>query len=143
MSEKTSEKKIIDQLNRMLEQEHACAIRYETHASVVTGPYAESVSARLKEIAGDEREHAAKLRGRITALGGTPSMQVSREDLKPARTLDEIIKINIAEEQGAIRGYTEILEGIDPKNAILYLSIQEIIRDEQEHLEELQEFHSV
>jgi len=74
-------KKIIEGLNRMLEQEHACAIRYATHAAVVTGPYAESVAARLKEIAGDEREHAGKLRARIAALGGTPSMQVSTGDL--------------------------------------------------------------
>jgi bacterioferritin (cytochrome b1) len=136
-------KKMEASLNRMLEQEHACAIRYDTHAAVVTGPYAESVSARLKEIAADERLHAEKLRGRITALGGVPSMQVSGEDLKPAGTLAEILKINIAEEHAAIRGYTEILEGIDPANVILFQTIQEIIRDEQEHLEELQTLQSL
>ncbi len=135
-------KKIIEGLNRMLEQEHACAIRYATHAVVITGPYAESVSARLKEIAGDEREHAEILRGRITALGGTPSMQVSGEDLKPASTLTEILRINIAEEQVAIRGYTEILRELDPTNVILFQTVRDIIRDEQEHLEELQTLQS-
>jgi bacterioferritin (cytochrome b1) len=135
-------KKIIEGLNRMLEQENACAIRYETHAAVVAGPYAQPVSARLKEIAADEREHAEKLRGRIAALGGTPSMQVSSEDLKPAATLDKILKINIAEEHAAISGYTKIFEGIEPRNVILYQTIQEIIRDEQEHLEELETLQS-
>ena len=135
-------KKIIEGLNQMLEQEHACAIRYATHAAVVTGPYAESVAARLKEIAGDEREHAEKLRGRITALGGTPSMQVSTGDLKPAGTLNEILKINIAEERAAISGYTKILEGVEFTNVILYQTIREIIRDEQEHLEELETLQS-
>ena len=129
---------LIDDLNRMLAQEHACAIRYATHAAIVTGPYAEAVAARLKEISGDEVLHAEKLRDRILALDGTPTMQVSSEDLKSASTLEEILKINIEEELGAIKGYTAILEKISPSNVILFQTIQEIIRDEQEHLEELE-----
>src|SRR5210317_1147363 len=75
-------KKVIEKLNGMLEQELACAIRYATHASVITGPYAETVAARLEEIGGDEIDHAKKLRERITALGGQPSMNVSTADLR-------------------------------------------------------------
>lgn len=132
------ETKVIETLNRLLAQEHACAIRYATHAAVVTGPYAEAVSARLKEISGDEWRHAEKLRDRILALGGTPTMEVSAEDLKPATTLDDILKVNIAEELKAIRGYTKVLEDVPGSNVILFQTIQEIIRDEQEHLEELE-----
>ena len=43
---------LIKMLNKMLAQEHACAIRYATHAAMVSGPYAETVAARLSEIAG-------------------------------------------------------------------------------------------
>ncbi len=131
-------KKIIEALNRMLAQEHACAIRYATHAAVIAGPYAETVSARLKEISGDEVLHAELLRDRILALGGKPTMEVSAEDLKPASTLAEILDVNIAEEQAAIRGYTKILEKLSLSNVILFQTVQEIIRDEQEHLEELE-----
>lgn len=131
--------KLIESLNHMLSQEHACAIRYATHAALVTGPYCEPVRSRLKEIAGDEREHAEELRDRITSLGGTPTMRVKTEDLKEASTLAEILKVNIAEELGAIKGYTEILKEIPPTNAILYLTLQGIIKDEQEHLEELKD----
>lgn len=129
---------MIEALNRMLSQEHACAIRYATHAAVVTGPYADTVSARLKEIAADEVSHAEKLRARILALGGLPSMEVNRADLKPAHTLQQILSINIEEERGAVYGYTEILNSITPSNAILFLAIQEILSDEQQHLEELE-----
>ena len=129
--------KLIESLNKMLSQEHACAIRYATHAEVVTGPYAEEIAERLNEIAGDEREHAAKLRKRISGLGGVPTMNVSVEDLKPAKTLDEILKINIAEEIGAIHSYTQILKTVPHENAILYKALMDIIADEQEHLEEL------
>jgi bacterioferritin len=129
---------MVEDLNRMLAQEHACSIRYATHAATVTGPYAEAVTARLKEISGDEVLHAEKLRDRILALGGTPTMQVSTEDLKPAKTLEGILKINIEEETGAIESYKAILNNVSPANVILFQTIQEIIRDEQEHLEELE-----
>lgn len=130
--------KIIAELNKMLAQEHACAIRYVTHAACITGPYSEPVAARLKEISGDEVLHAEKLRDRIVTLGGSPTMDVSTADLKPAANLEEILAINIEEEKGAIASYTKILGQIPIENVILYKTIEEIIRDEQEHLEELE-----
>jgi bacterioferritin len=135
---KNDNSKLIEALNWMLAQEHACAIRYATHAAIITGPYAEAVSERLKEIASDEIAHAQKLRDRITALGGTPTMNVQVGHLKPAAKLKEILDVNIAEEQAAIEGYGKILEGIPRKNVILFETIEDILRDEQEHLEELQ-----
>ncbi|MBI4971068.1 MAG: ferritin-like domain-containing protein [Candidatus Omnitrophica bacterium] len=129
--------KLIELLNHMLSQEYACTIRYATHADIISGPFSEEIAERLNEIAGDELKHAEKLRKRITGLGGVPTMQVSAEDLKPAATLDQILKVNIAEEMGAIHSYTQILKSVSPENAILYLALQEIIADEQEHLEEL------
>ena len=130
--------KVIEKLNAVLEQEHACAIRYATHAAMITGPYAEAVAARLAEIATDEIEHAKKLRERITVLGAQPSMQVSTADLKYADTLDEILQINIDEEKHAIAEYLNILKLVREENVILYRTLQDIIQDEQQHLEELE-----
>src|SRR3989338_5640885 len=108
---------LIAALNRMLSQEHACAIRYATHAAVVTGPYADAVQARLKEISTDEVLHAEKLRDRILALKGIPTLEVNVKDLKPAKTLQQILDINIEEEKEAISCYVEILNSIPPSNA--------------------------
>jgi bacterioferritin len=130
--------KLIEALNRMLAQEHACAIRYATHAAVISGPYSEAISARLKEIASDEIEHAQKLRGRITALGGIPTMSVQVEDFKPASKLKEILEVNISEERGAIASYGKIVESIPRANVILFETLEDILKDEQEHLEELE-----
>ncbi len=129
---------IIDSLNKMLEQEYACAIRYATHASMVNGPYAEAVAARLDEIGTDETLHAKMLRDRILALGGTPSMGVSTADLVYGDNLDHMLEINIKEEHHAIKGYLDILKMIPAENVILHRTIEDIIRDEQEHLEELE-----
>lgn len=131
---------IISKLNEMLSQEHACSIRYATHAACISGPYAEIVADRLKEISDDEVEHAAMLRDRIIALKGIPTMDISTKDLVHATTLSDILSINIQEEKEAIGEYTKLLNMIPHDNVILYQTIQDIIRDEQEHLEELENF---
>jgi bacterioferritin len=131
-------KKVLEMLNQALAQEHACQIRYLTHAAVLTGPYAEAVAARLTEIAGDEKEHASQLRDRITALGGTPVMDVAREDLIPARNLKEILDVNLKEEEKAIAFYRSLLRAVGQEGEILYEVIEDIIQDEQEHREELE-----
>lgn len=130
-------KVLIEKLNDILRQEHACMIRYATHAAVITGPSAESVKARLQEISDDERDHAVKLRDRIVALGGKPSMGVHEKDLVEAYDLETILKINIKEEADAIKQYQEILKMIPESDVILYETIRDIIEDEQEHQEEL------
>lgn len=134
--DKTNE--TIKLLNDMLEQEHACAIRYATHAAVLEGPYSETVAARLSEISADEVRHAEILRKRILALDGKPAMKVREQDLKEAESLEGILKINIDEEKQAIRNYKAILEKVPVENAILFQALQELIQDEQEHLEELE-----
>jgi bacterioferritin (cytochrome b1) len=131
------EAELIEKLNKMLRQEHACNIRYATHAAVVSGPSSEPISARLKEISGDEAEHAEKLRERIVALGGKPTMAIATEDLKEAYELKDILAINMREENDAIALYTEILAMVPETNVILYRTLQDIIKDEQDHLEEL------
>ena len=131
-------KKIIHMLNGALAQEHACQIRYLTHAAVITGPYAEVVAGRLKEIAEDEEKHASQLRDRITALGGAPTMEVAREDLLPATTLKQILDINIEEEEKAIALYKSVLREVQEEGDILFETIEEILQDEQEHREELE-----
>lgn len=128
---------LLEKLNEMLKQEHACAIRYATHAAVITGPAAEAIQARLKEISADEVSHAEKLRDRIVALGGKPTMDISTVDLREAYDLPSILDINMREESSAIASYLDILASVPESNVILYQTLRDIICDEQEHLEEL------
>ncbi|HLF93985.1 MAG TPA: ferritin-like domain-containing protein [Planctomycetota bacterium] len=128
---------IVEALNGMLAKEHSCAIRYATHAAVLTGPFGETLSRQLKEIASDEIEHAEKLRDRVFALGGAPTMNVHPYATGPFATLAEMLDANIREERGAIEEYTRILQMIPRMNVILYETVEDILRDEQEHLEKL------
>lgn len=130
--------KMVKALNQALAQEYACYIRYKTHASVITGPYAPGVSARLDEIAEDEEQHAQHLRDRIVALGGTPVMAPEASDLIPATKLKDILSVNIKEERKAIAMYQKLLNAIPREQRILYETIEHILEDEMEHLEELE-----
>jgi len=134
---------LIELLNRMLAKEHACAIRYATHAAMVVGPYVDPVSARFQEIASDEIAHAGKLRERICALGGTPTMEVYDGERHAAVTLGEMIEANLKEERGAIEEYSKILQTIPRLNVLLYRTLEDILKDEQEHLEELMDLAPV
>jgi len=129
-------KKVIKALDDALIQEHTCAIRYMTHAEMVTGHEAETVAARLKEIGGDEWRHAEQLRSRVTALGGMPSTGML--EVKMAKSIDDILDINIKEEVKAIKMYQNILKMIPKGTHVhLYETIETILEDEEEHLEEL------
>jgi len=128
---------LIEALNRMLAKEHGCAIRYATHAAMVTGPYVDPISHRFQEIASDEIGHAGKLRERICALGGTPTMEVDGGGLRAAVTLGEMIEMNLQEERGAIEDYAKILQDVPRLDVLLCRTLEDILKDEQEHLEEL------
>lgn len=129
--------RLIEALNGMLAKEHACAIRYATHAALITGPYVDPVSKRFREIASDEVEHAALLRKRICVLGGIPTLKVDGGELPTALTLGEMVEENLREERGAIEEYGRILEEIPRLDVLLYETLEDILKDEQEHLEEL------
>jgi|SRR6185436_5707967 len=135
--ERSENRRLIEDLNRMLAKEHACAIRYATHASLVCGPYADPVSARFQEIASDEITHARLLRERICSLGGLPTLEVEAGNLRKAVTLGEMIEVNILEERGAISDYSQILAGVPRLDVLLCRTLEDILKDEQEHLEEL------
>lgn len=129
---------LVEALQKLLAQEHAGAIRYATHSAMVSGPYAGAVAGRLLEIAADEIQHARRLRARITALGQAPTMRVKEDELHPADSLERILEVNVSEGRRAVESYTQLLGLIPRTNIILVETIEEILRDKQETLEELE-----
>ena len=128
--------KLIQLMNEGLEMEYASQIQYLTQAAITTGPYAEGLIARFKEIASDEMEHAEILRNRIAALGGTPTtkvgpIQIHKESL-------QAVKINLKYERETVDFYRKILNLIPHDEVILYEAVEHVLQDSQEHVEELE-----
>jgi len=131
---------LVKMLNQALELEQAARIQYLAHAEQATVP---AVIARLKEIADDEKEHEELFREMIGSyLEGVPAMSIA--ETHSAKTNQEILKVNLADEKHAVDFYSTILEKLKTMSKELkyeYLqlehSLRHIIMDEQEHITEL------
>ncbi len=128
--------KIIAMMNEGLEMEYASQIQYLTQAAITSGPYAEGLIARFKEIASDEMEHAQILRLRIAALGGTPTTKVG--EIQIHKDSLQAVKINLKYERDTVTFYRKLLNLISHDEVILYEAIEHVLQDSQEHVEELE-----
>lgn len=133
---------IIALLNHGLELEHGAFVQYLSHAEIVDGINAEPIIARLKEIAGDEKNHQDKFRTLIGDLGGVPSMKMA--ETHPATTVGEILKQNLKDEKVAVDAYRKILEELKKEKCqgyydqLLEHEVRHILMEEQEHITELE-----
>ena len=128
--------KVVQLMNEGLGMEYASYIQYVTQAAITTGPYADGLIARFEEIASDEAEHAKILRGRLAALGATPTtkvgaIQIHEDGLKA-------VKINLKYERETVAFYQKLLNLIPHDEVILYEAIEHVLQDSQEHVEELE-----
>ncbi|MGQ9478459.1 MAG: ferritin-like domain-containing protein [Thermoproteota archaeon] len=138
-----SREELLKMLNRTLELEHAARIQYLAHAELVSGLNAEPIVARLKEIADDEKKHEGMFREMIaTYLNGVSSMSIA--ETHPAKTVSEILNVNLKDEKDAVDFYTSIMRKLNEmKDDLKYEFFQlehklrHIIMDEQEHIVEL------
>lgn len=136
-------KELVDMLNHALELEHAARIQYLAHAELLKGINAETVIARLKEIASDELKHEEIFRELIGAyLGGEPVMSLA--ETHKARDMKKILEVNLKGEKDAIDFYKKIHQKVieNRKNLqyeaeALEHQIRHVILDEEEHVTEL------
>jgi bacterioferritin (cytochrome b1) len=136
-------KELINMLNHALELEHAARIQYLAHAELITGPGAEKIIARLKEIASDEQKHEEMFREVIGGyLGGEPVMTLA--ETHKAKETKKILQVNLKGEKDAIDFYKQIYKKvIENKDKLQYQfetlehTVRHVIIDEQEHVVEL------
>jgi bacterioferritin (cytochrome b1) len=137
-----SKEKIIELMNHGLELEHAAFVQYLSHAEIVDGIDAEPIITRLKEIANDEKGHQEKFRTLIGDLGGIPSMDFTPRH--PAKTIKQILEINLKDEKTAVDTYRKILQELKKEKEqgyydhLLEHEIRHILMEEQEHITELE-----
>lgn len=138
-----AKEELIKMLNQALELEHAARIQYLAHAEQVDGLNAEPIIARLKELAEDEKGHEDQFREMLGGyLDAVPSMGMA--ETHAAKTVAEILEVNLRDEKHAVDVYTGIMEKMIAMRGELkyeYLQLEHrlrhIIMDEQEHISEL------
>jgi len=134
---------LIVMLNHALEMEHAARIQYLAHAELIKGIDAESIIARLKEIASDEAKHEDKFRDLIgNYLFGEPSMGIAQTH--KAKETTQILEVNLKDEKVTIDFYRTIYKKvIENKEKLQYIfetlehEIRHVIIEEEQHVAEL------
>jgi bacterioferritin len=135
-----SNKAIIAQLNKLLQSELEGANRYLHHSFMVFGFSRKPIVSYLREQSTESLAHAALLGEKIVALGGHPTVAIEAKWEPEKHKLREMLEINLNAERDALKGYHKLLKMIPSSDVALDEMVRELIKQEQEHLEELEKY---
>ena len=127
----------IQALNDDLSNEFAAIIQYTTYAAKVMGPFRPELAKFFMAEVADEQAHAQYLADKIVALGGTPTQKAAT--VPEANTIKEML---IEVQKAELRAKKEYTERAKQAEALgfkaLALDLEDMIRDETNHQEEVQ-----
>lgn len=130
-------KELNDKLNEAIAREIAVSIQYMWQHVMGEGMESPAVTGILKQIAITEMKHAEAIAERLDFLGGTPTTQPT--PIKIGKTLANMIEIDIAAEEDAIKLYKGIINLADKEKDIVTRKLfEDILTDEEGHLNEFQ-----
>lgn len=134
---------IVHLLNHALATELVCVLRYKRHHFTAHGMNSPAIAEEFREHADEEAAHADKLARRIVQLGGKPDFDPSRllershADYDEATDLRAMVKANLIAERIAVESYRQMIALIGDKDPTTRRLLEDILRDEEEHADEL------
>lgn len=138
-------KELIKDLDKAYCDEWLAFYAYWYMAQTVAGKGYEDMAEFLNKIAKDELEHATEVAERIVELGGTPTNNPGSLEknanapypgvMKRLSDYDEIIKIVVTAEAGAIEVYNKIAKKTLGKDHDTYQLVVHILGEEVTHEE--------
>ncbi len=137
MSQKVSNSALVEKLNAVLEIEISGVVRYLHYSLMITGPNRIPIVKFFRDQANEGFAHAAIIGEKITALGGHPSLKVTPVPETNQHAVLEILKESLDFEKEALKHYLEILP-LCENNIALEELVRDQIREEQEHIEEVE-----
>jgi len=128
---------LIDELNKDLAKEYAALIQYVQHASVITGPQYDAISAELTVHSNEEHQHAITLSDQIDFLGGVPDVDVADIHISPDSKV--MLEQDLEGELDAIARYRERIGQAEMLQEYgLRRALEDILVVEEEHARDLQ-----
>ena len=125
-------KKLMDLMNKAIAREIQVSIQYMWQHVLWKGVKAFAVKDELKNIAITEMKHAEEIAERLAYLGGTPTTKP--DPIFVGDTLEEMLKKDKKDEEGAITLYKKIIETAkEEKDETTKRLFQKILADEEEH----------
>ena len=126
--------KIIELLNKDLQDEHGAIIQYLTHAYAIGEG---EMACEIEGLARDEMRHLDWLAETIVELGGTPSLE--RGTMRTVGTqVTDWMQNDVLLEEGAVAQYREHIKAVDDPR--IKRLLQRILSDEGAHHGKFQHF---
>jgi bacterioferritin len=135
--------RVIDVLNEALATELVCVLRYRSHYFRASGLAAKSVAEEFLQHAAEEQDHAERIAQRIVQLQGEPNFdpvglaERSHSQYVGGNGLVDMLKEDLVAERIAIDIYSEIIRWIGDSDPTTRVLIQDILRVEEEHADDL------
>lgn len=126
---------LIARLNDTLSWELAGIIQNLNHSMMVTGKERLEYSEFFSDNSKENRDHAEILGKRIAALGGVPTVEPAT--IIQAITLDEMLEAALSLEKNAMAAWEASLAAADSAPAGIRFWLEEMIGEEQLHIDEL------
>ncbi len=136
-------KDIIKLLNDSLATELVCVLRYKRHHYMADGLASPAIAEEFLVHAQEEQAHADRIATRIVQLGGEPDfnpatlIERSHADYNASNDLKEMIRANLIAERVAIEAYSQMVDLVGDKDPTTRRLLEDILRDEEEHADEL------
>ena len=134
--------KVVAHLDKILEGELSGVVRYLHYSFMVFGPNRIPITKWFRDHALEGFNHAVIIGEKITALGGHPSIKVQPVPETNKHNVLEILKEGMAFEKASLSQYLGLLSEVEGDVSLEEL-IRQLIREETEHIEEVEKMTRV
>lgn len=123
---------LMDMLNDAIARELSVSVSYMWQHVLMTGMHAFAVRGEIKKISITEMKHAEQIAERLVYLGGRPTTRPT--EIRVGDKLEEMIRINVQQEEGAITLYRDIIQKAESEGDTVTADMfHQILADEEEH----------
>jgi bacterioferritin len=130
-------KKVIAQLNRILECELAGVVRYTHYSMMIFGYSRIPIVSWFQAEAAESLTHAQRAGELVTRLGGHPSLAIGPLLETHEHDIGQILRETLQAEHVALGHYTELLSLVAGKNVALEEYARDLIEQEETHIDEI------
>jgi bacterioferritin len=134
---------IVKLLNDALATELVCVLRYKRHHFTAHGMASPKIAEEFLVHANEEAAHSDLLARRIVQLGGSPDFSPDTLSGRSHAAYDEaldlmaMVRSNLQAERVAVESYRQMIALIGDKDPTTRSLLEGILRDEEEHADEL------
>jgi bacterioferritin len=130
---------LIESLNQALSLEYSAVIQYNQHRFLLTGKDRKVYAEFFEDMSKEAHDHVIRLGDKIVALGGVPTVEPGV--IRQATSLADMLKQDLELEREALKAYLKAWDGTESDRPTRFW-LEDIIRDEQLHIDELEKLTS-